>query len=67
MTRSRPAASSSPQVVPNGPRTPTTLPGSALCRARLTAPTARMVWVIEPSVTDGSPLIEIAASPTPNA
>ena len=35
-TRSSPAASSSAQVVPNGPRTPSSVPGTASCSARLT-------------------------------
>ena len=67
MTRSRPAASARPQLVPNGPRMPITVPGCASCSARLTAPTERIVWVMVPSATVGSPLTEIAISPIPNA
>ncbi len=67
MTRSRPADRSSPQLVPNGPRTPIRDPVSAAHSAALTAPTDRMVWVMLPSVIDGSPLTEIAISPTPKA
>src|SRR6266542_866613 len=67
MTRSWPTAVERPQVVPNGPRTPTTSPGAASCSARLTAPTSRIVWLSAPSPSDGSPLIEIAISPTPRA
>ena len=62
-------------------RCPRRCPGPSRCRtgrgrrrcrqpgvpqqARLTAPTSRMVWVSEPSRADGSPLTEIAISPTP--
>ena len=67
MIRSCPAASANPQLVPNGPRMPITVPGCASCNARLTAPTEWIVWVIVSSVTVGTPLTEIAISPIPNA
>ena len=53
MIKSRPTASASPQLVPNGPRTPITVPTCASCNARLTAPTARMVSMIVSSVAVG--------------
>ena len=67
MTRSRPAASAKPQLVPNGPRIPITVPGCASCSARLTAPTERIVWVMVSIADGGTPLTEIAISPIPNA
>ena len=51
--------------MPNGPRTPTTRPGGASHRARVTAPTARTVCTSRPSPAAGSPLTEIATSPMP--
>ena len=55
------------QLVPNGPRTPSMVPGPASCSAVLTAPTARMVCTSVPSAAAGSPLTEIAISPMPGA
>src|SRR6478752_6715807 len=52
--------------VPNGPRTPSTVPGPAATRAAVTEPTLRMVCSMR-SGRFGSPLIEMGASPTPNA
>ena len=63
ITRSRPAADGRSQVVPNGPRTPRMVPGLAPCRARLTAPTARIVCSRLASPGCGTPLAEIATSP----
>ena len=64
ITTSLPAASSTGQLAPNGPRTPITSPRLSLPIAFVTAPTARMVCVIAPGFA-GSPLIEIGTSPTP--
>ncbi len=52
--------------MPNGPRTPSTVPGPAATRAAVTEPTLRMVCSMR-SGRFGSPLIEMGASPTPNA
>ena len=51
--------------MPKGPRTPTRVPGGAPHRARVTAPTARIVCTSRPSPAVGSPLTEIATSPMP--
>ncbi len=66
ITRSPPRAWSSGHVVPNGPRTPITSPGSAAHSARVTGPTARIVWTSSPPGS-GAALVEIGTSPTPNA
>ena len=50
------------QALPKGPRTPTTSPFFIPHRARVTAPTRRMVCTSPPS---GAPLTEMGASPTP--
>ncbi len=65
-TTSPSVASSIPQAVPKGPRTPSTSPGRAAHSARVTAPTARMVWRWRP---DGSGVSarEMGTSPTPGA
>src|SRR5664279_4399659 len=60
----RPFPTSHP--VPNGPRTPSTVPGPAATSAAVTEPTLRTVCSIR-SGRLGSPLIEMGASPTPNA
>ncbi len=60
----RPDVTSHP--LPNGPRMPSTVPGAAWTRAWVTAPTSRIVCSSR-SVRAGSPLIEIGASPVPNA
>jgi hypothetical protein len=64
-TTSQPSASGSGHGLPNGPRTPSVSPGCAPQIAWVTAPTARTVWTTAPS--SPMPLIEIGASPTPNA
>jgi hypothetical protein len=61
ISTSRPFASSTGHEVPNGPRTPITAPGRVAHSARVTGPTARIVW------TSGEPLTEIGTSPTPKA
>ena len=53
--------------MPNGPRTPITVPGPAPCSAPLTAPTSRIVCTSTPSPRSGRPLSDIATSPTPKA
>ncbi len=60
----RSTASSTPQGVPKGPRTPTTSPGPARHRARVTGPTSRTVCRRGPS-SRLELLTEMAASPTP--
>ena len=55
-----------PQSVPNGPRTPTRSPTPSRQSAPVTGPTSRTVWRSGPA-SAGALLIEIAASPTPNA
>ena len=64
ITTSFPAASSTGQLAPNGPRTPITSPRLSLPIAFVTTPTARTVCVITPDF-NGSPLIEIGTSPAP--
>src|SRR6478752_2353054 len=65
-TTSPPLPELTPHPAPNGPRTPSTVPGPAATRAAVTEPTLRMVCSMR-SGRFGSPLIEIGASPTPNA
>ena len=64
-TTSPPSASSSGQVLPKGPRTPSCVAWLAEQIARVAAPTARTVW------TSGPPplieLTEIGTSPAPKA
>ncbi len=55
-----------PQLVPNGPRTPTVAPIGAMHSAWVTAPTSRMECSIGPGAP-GALEIEMATSPTPNA
>src|SRR5215207_8281947 len=63
-TTSAPAGASTSHALPNGPRTPTTSPGSAAQIACVARPTARTVWRRR-DVSAGSPLIEIGTSPAP--
>ena len=49
MTTSRPKASSMGQPRPTGPRSPTCEPGRSEVRARVVAPSVRMVTKISPS------------------
>ena len=60
------SAASSGQRFPNGPRAPSTAPGSSAQSAFVTAPTARIVCTSR-SGCAGSPLDEIGTSPTPKA
>jgi hypothetical protein len=66
MTTSAPTASCSGQPRPNGPRTPTIVPGRASTRARVTAPTARMVCTSRPPGLSESDT-DTGTSPIPNA
>ena len=61
---SRPFAASTGQGVPNGPRRPTSSPRLRPCSSLVTRPTARTVCTTC-RVSAASPLIEMAASPTP--
>ena len=64
MTTSLPCSASSGQPLPNGPRSPTTLPLPKRSAARVTEPTMRIVCS-KVSVRSGWELMEMAASPTP--
>ena len=64
MTTSLSSNPSTPQSVPNGPRTPTTDPTAAVQREWVMAPTSRTVCSTGPGAP-GALLIEIATSPTP--
>jgi hypothetical protein len=68
-SRSRPSARLTCQSVPNGPRTPTMSPGAASHRARVTAPTLRIVcastWSRKSTPTS-MPLTDTGTSPMPN-
>ena len=54
------------QLVPKGPRSPSTVPGSPAQIACVTAPTDRTVRTTGPG-RPGGPLTEIGTSPIPNA
>ena len=53
--------------MPNGPRTPIMSPGVAAHRARVTAPTARIVCTSTWPGASPMPLTETGTSPTPHA
>ena len=67
ISMSRPSAPLTRQSVPNGPRTPIMSPGVAAHRARVTAPTARIVCTSTWPGASPMPLTETGTSPTPNA
>src|SRR5262249_26331334 len=64
--RPPPAAPSTGHALPNGPRRPSTRPGSEPQIAALTAPTERTVSTTGPG-RPGDPLTEIGTSPIPKA
>ncbi len=64
ITRSRPFASASGQVVPYGPRTPITESAVDPMSAWETGPTSRIVCTRTP-LSSGAALVEIGTSPTP--